>query len=265
MPRLVLSLGESRIAIDYDPAAARLIAEAFPGGPAGAPGQVRHQLTITCPSPNHLVIRNGSVVLYDGADLVDGGLALLNTATELLAGACGDGLVFHAACIGWGDRAVLVPGGSGMGKTTLTGWLLRRGALFVSDEIVHVDTEGRASSFPRALVFKGANRTSTSPAFVRAHVLGAATAAGPLTIAAILCVERRDRCAFALEPLSRGEAALRLMSALVNAENLEGNALRAVADLSRRVSAFRLRYADVDRIDLEALLTCSSSAFRPVP
>src|SRR6266849_5894476 len=49
----------------------------------------------------------------------------------------------HAGVVGWKDRAILIPGMSYSGKTTLVDQLIRAGATYYSDEYAVVDPGGR--------------------------------------------------------------------------------------------------------------------------
>ena len=49
----------------------------------------------------------------------------------------------HAGVVGWNDRAILIPGISYSGKTTLVDQLIRAGATYYSDEYAVLDVRGR--------------------------------------------------------------------------------------------------------------------------
>ncbi|MDT7690008.1 MAG: hypothetical protein QOE46_2767 [Acidobacteriota bacterium] len=57
----------------------------------------------------------------------------------------------HAGVVGWRGRAVLVPGRSFSGKTTLTAELVRAGATYYSDEYAVLDREGRVHPYAKPL------------------------------------------------------------------------------------------------------------------
>ncbi|TXG83407.1 MAG: hypothetical protein E6R14_06035 [Thermomicrobiales bacterium] len=60
-------------------------------------------------------------------------------------------LFVHAGCVGWRNRAILIPGRSYAGKTTLTEALLRHGATYYSDDYAVIDPTGAIHPFPRRL------------------------------------------------------------------------------------------------------------------
>jgi hypothetical protein len=55
----------------------------------------------------------------------------------------------HAGVVGWRGRAILLPGSSHAGKSTLVAALVRAGATYYSDEYAVLDDKGRVHPFPR--------------------------------------------------------------------------------------------------------------------
>ena len=71
----------------------------------------------------------------------------------------------HAGVVELDGAAVVLPGRSGAGKTTLVAALVRAGATYYSDEMAVFDTEGRVLPFARALRLRdGATRRRITPA-----------------------------------------------------------------------------------------------------
>lgn len=66
------------------------------------------------------------------------------------------GRVFvHAGVVGWKGKAIMIPGKSFSGKTTLVAALVKRGALYYSDEYAVLDEEGYVRPFPKPLSIRG--------------------------------------------------------------------------------------------------------------
>lgn len=61
----------------------------------------------------------------------------------------------HAGVVSIKGRAVIIPAKSYQGKTTLTAELVRRGALYYSDEYAVIDKRGRVHPFPKDLSMRG--------------------------------------------------------------------------------------------------------------
>lgn len=61
----------------------------------------------------------------------------------------------HAGVVTWRGRAIVLPGASHAGKTTLVTALVRRGAVYYSDEWAVVDGKGRVYPYVRPLSIRG--------------------------------------------------------------------------------------------------------------
>jgi hypothetical protein len=66
------------------------------------------------------------------------------------------GKVFlHAGVIGWKGQAIVIPARSFSGKTTLVAELIKKGALYYSDEYAVLDENGNVYPFPKWLSMRG--------------------------------------------------------------------------------------------------------------
>jgi hypothetical protein len=66
------------------------------------------------------------------------------------------GKVFlHAGVVGWNERAIVFPADSFHGKTTLVAELVKRGAIYYSDEYAVLDEDGLVYPFPKMLSMRG--------------------------------------------------------------------------------------------------------------
>ena len=60
-------------------------------------------------------------------------------------------LFVHAGVVGWHGRAIVIPGRSFSGKTTLVAAFVKAGATYYSDEYAVLDSEGIVHPYPRRL------------------------------------------------------------------------------------------------------------------
>ncbi len=60
----------------------------------------------------------------------------------------------HAGTVAWRERAILVPGMSHAGKSSLVAALLRRGAIYYSDEYAMIDPNGLVHPYPRPVLLR---------------------------------------------------------------------------------------------------------------
>ena len=110
-------------------------------------------------------------------------------------------LFVHAGVVGWRDRAILLPGRSMSGKSSLVAALLRAGAEYYSDEYAVVDVRGRVHPYPRPLNLRvrGEGTRQIPP-----ERLGCKVGARPLR--AGLIVSTRYSEAERFDPEERGSA-----------------------------------------------------------
>jgi hypothetical protein len=94
-----------------------------------------------------------------------------------------DWVFIHAGVVALGDRAVVIPGRTFSGKTTLVRALIQRGATYFSDEYAVLDEDGLVHPYPKPLSIRSGGReaTDTSPTDLGASV--GATAARVRVIA----------------------------------------------------------------------------------
>src|SRR5262249_55094696 len=98
--------------------------------------------------------------LYEGSRFVRHGrglsramkLDLLRSFLESRVATHAASVIFvHAGVVEWRGQAILLPGRSRSGKTTLVTALLRAGAKYYSDEFAVLDDSGRVYPWPRPL------------------------------------------------------------------------------------------------------------------
>lgn len=93
--------------------------------------------------------------LYDGDSLfAQGGdlrLKLQQLVQMRLTGEAREFLFVHAGVVGWRGQAIVVPGPSRAGKSTLVLAMVRAGAQFFSDEFAVLDRAGQVHAYPRPL------------------------------------------------------------------------------------------------------------------
>jgi hypothetical protein len=95
----------------------------------------------------HLVYAGGARIAR-ARDLEDA-LRALESDIQLHVAERSRRFVFvHSGVVGWRGRAILIPGRSHSGKSTLVAALLEQGATYYSDEYALVDVRGRIHSYP---------------------------------------------------------------------------------------------------------------------
>ncbi|MEP6947246.1 MAG: hypothetical protein ABJA02_15105 [Acidobacteriota bacterium] len=121
----------------------------------------------------------------------------------LVAAAAKDVVFVHAGVIGWKGKAALFPADSHVGKSTLTAALIRRGAVYFSDDYAIVDKNGLVHPFPRKLSIR--HRDGSGEWTDRsASTYGAVTGDHPLPIGAAILTRYEERSRWRPKVLTPG-------------------------------------------------------------
>jgi hypothetical protein len=113
-------------------------------------------------------------------------LALIRALDEAIIPRMPGLCAVHAGAVAWQDRVLLLPGKTHAGKSSLVAALLRRGAVYLSDEYALIDVEGRAHPYPRPLLVRNGCPEQVP---VLAESTGAATQNQPLPVGWILALQ----------------------------------------------------------------------------
>jgi len=136
----------------------------------------------------------------------------------------------HAGAVTWGGRALLLPGASHAGKSSLVAELLRRGATYFSDEYALIDAEGRIHPYPRPLLVRN-GRSQQFP--MLASECDASVGDFSAPVGWILSLRYAPEDGWNVTPVSQSEALLSLLRntphVLAESPDLAGVFQRAVA------------------------------------
>lgn len=130
-------------------------------------------------------------LLYQGIEQIartrdlDAALEVLESHLHAqTAEAAADALFVHAGVAAWRGRAIVLPGRSFSGKTSLTAALVQAGAEYLSDEYAVFGADGLVFPYPKTLSFRDPAGQPLEKRTVES--LGGRIAAGPLPVALIL-------------------------------------------------------------------------------
>lgn len=137
----------------------------------------------------------------------------------------------HAGAVQLGDRVLLLPGRTHSGKSSMVEELLRRGAIYLSDEYALIDAEGQAHAYPRPLLVRngGTRQIPLLPQDCNAPVAGQ-----PAPVGWILELEYSDTEGWNVVTVPRSLGSLILLRhtphILADCPDLLNNFQRAAAD-----------------------------------
>ncbi len=124
-------------------------------------------------------------------------------------------LFVHAGVVGWQGQAIVIPGRSMSGKTTLVKALVEAGAVYYSDEFAVLDKHGRVHPYPIPLSIRREGEQMGHKTPVAS--LGGQTGVESLPVGLIAVTRYRPQAVWRSRRLSPGEALLALMDNTVAA------------------------------------------------
>ncbi len=131
----------------------------------------------------HLLLRN-STALVQSADLEEV-LATFDSDLRIqIAVSTAEKLFVHAGVVGWHGKAIVIPGRSFSGKSTLVDALVKAGAIYYSDEYAVLDCNGMVHSYLKPLSLRQQNGSRVKSCPVNAH--GTRVEPGPIPLAMVV-------------------------------------------------------------------------------
>jgi hypothetical protein len=161
-------------------------------------------------------------LLHGGLDLHARSLNLeevlreLESRLHLYVGETASNRVFvHAGVVGWRGRAILLPGVSRAGKSTLVAALLLAGASYYSDEYAVLCPQGMVHPFPRPLSIR---RADGSTQRCGPGIFGSRPGESPLPVGLVVLTTYRAGAHWRPRVLTTGQAVLALLEHTLTAQ-----------------------------------------------
>jgi hypothetical protein len=187
------------------------------------------------PNVRRLSLLYGDITRLARSNDIDEVLGILESDMRLfVAEAARRRLFIHAGVVGWGGQAILIPGRSMSGKTSLVVELVRAGADYYSDEYAVLDDEGRVHPFHKTLSIRENDLYKQTEYPV--ETFGGRRGVKPLPVGLVLVSRYRAGARWRPQPVSAGQGILELLSHTISARRQPEKALavlqRALADAS---------------------------------
>ena len=143
------------VALQIRASTAALLAEIEPylppPGDAPPASHPAHRMGIVAQDDGHLTVYDGERAINSGPGLHTA-LVVLDSRMRMHVAIHAPGKVFvHAGAVAHGGGAIVIPGNSFSGKSTLVAALVRAGATYYSDEYAVFDEEGLVHPYPKRL------------------------------------------------------------------------------------------------------------------
>jgi hypothetical protein len=134
----------------------------------------------------------------------------------------------HAGVVGWKGQAIVIPGRSYSGKSTLVAELVRAGATYYSDEYAVLDSRGRVHPFAKALELREEGEFRQTK--ITAVELGGHSGTKPLPVGLVLMTQFKSGARWRPRKLTAGKGVLEMLFNTVSARR---SPERALATLQR--------------------------------
>jgi hypothetical protein len=139
----------------------------------------------------------------------------------------------HAGVVGWHGRAIVIPGKSYSGKSTLVHALVGAGATYYSDEYAVLDQRGLVYPFAQPLMQRteSGTRLRLSP-----HDLGATVGTCALPVGMVALTHHTPGAQWAPVTKTPGEGLLALLANSVRAQTAPARVMRALARVAEQAT-----------------------------
>jgi hypothetical protein len=195
-----------------------------PGWRPCSDAAVKHRLAIVGDERGTYAVDVGGKPVLANVSL-DIALDSLDSAVRMrVAREARERIFIHAGAVGHAGGALVLPGSSFTGKTTLVAALVRAGATYYSDEYAVLDSDGLVHPYAKPLSIRGDSYLQRDH---RVEALGGTTGEQRLPVRVMVVATYRGTTEWAPEPLEPGDAALALIAHAVPAQDRPAETLRA--------------------------------------
>ena len=160
-------------------------------------------------------------------------------------------IFLHAGVVADGDRAIVTPGLSFAGKTTLVRALVEAGALYYSDEFAVLDETGLVHPYPKPLSLR--TPEGGALAEMRVEQLGGRAGVHPVPLGLVAIARYRPDAEWNPRRLTKGAGALALLEHAVPAQERPEQTMRYVRRAAERAVVLDGERGEADELALVLL------------
>lgn len=221
-----------------------------------------------------LSLWDGDRRLYFGESRYQLAYILMNEVIFLCINGNDSHHALHAGAVYKDDGCIILPGKSGNGKSTLTGWLIMNGYQYLTDELLFLDSDARVLPMTRPISLKvnkaheswllpeEANEeiiTSDKGSMIPHRLLNPSFKAKQPQVTDVVFPEYKPGVVPRLQEISPAKSSLYLLQSHVNARNLDGHGVSELASIVRNCRSFTLTYSSFD--DLKTIFNADTPLF----
>jgi hypothetical protein len=249
------------------PALLELARQELPFGSTSGPGTSRKSKQS---SPEYFLQENKTRDLYqlllDGENLTEwqdlAGVRgrLRGDLMIHVANFAPDFVFIHAGVVAWRGHALVFPGTSFAGKSTLVSELVRAGATYYSDEYAVVDETGTIHPYARDLQMRQVGGLAQSG--VSVEDLGGLSGTEPLRAGSVVFCQYAEDAVWSPEPVSPGMAVLEMLQHTIPVQRTPGRVMSVLAKMMTGASAMRTQRGEAAVAAQKLLALASPSGGR---
>ncbi len=157
------------------------------------------------------------------------------------------GKVFlHAGVVAIGGKAIVLPGQSFQGKTTLVAELVKSGAVYYSDEYAVLDEKGYVHPFPKMLSMRGIIDDYTQ-LDIPVEEFGGVAGTKPVPVALVLITEYKRNAKWKPQELSSGQGIMEILPHTLPIRNKPEFTLNVLNNVAERAIITKTKRAEADK------------------
>jgi hypothetical protein len=152
----------------------------------------------------------------------------------------------HAGVVGWKGKAIVIPGRSYSGKSTLVAELVRAGATYYSDEYAVLDSRGRVHPFSKPLELREEGEFRQTK--ITAAELGGHSGTKPLPVGLVLMTQFKSGARWRPRKLTAGKGVLEMLFNTVSARRNPERALSTLQRVAARAEVLKGVRGDAGKV-----------------
>jgi hypothetical protein len=196
-----------------------------PGAEPLAGGEVQRLFEIRREADGTFTLSKDGTIQGEGMNL-ELSVLMLDTEVRLFIARKAPGAIFvHAGVVAHNGKAIVLPGLSFAGKTSLVAALVRAGAIYYSDEFAVLDENGRVRPYAKPLSIRDEKNIQVDQSV---DSLGGTAGDEPLPIGLIAVTSYKPGGKWNPRRLSAGEGAIAMLANTVPARERPAEALSAI-------------------------------------
>lgn len=152
----------------------------------------------------------------------------------------------HSGAVCWKNKAIIFPAQTFSGKTALTAALVKRGAIYYSDEYAVLDRDGLLHPFPKTLSIRGEIDDKTQVEYT-VESLGGKSGTKKVPVGMVLITEYKPNAVWKPEILTPANGIMKIIKNTLPIRNDPNFVLNVLTQMTNRAVIVKSRRGDVEK------------------